>query len=90
MLCGAGSKDIVEELIKAGASVTAAAVGGATPLHAAAEAGALDLVLLLLQVSRLPDSQLLWHRLLNFAYSAFCSSPWNLQRMHFVPVCESE
>ena len=48
--CGvAGSKDIVEQLLAAGADPTIAAAGGATPLHAAAEAGQLDIVLMLLQ-----------------------------------------
>ena len=45
----------MEQLLAAGADPTAAADGGATPLHAAAEAGQLDTVLLLLKVlSRVP------------------------------------
>ncbi len=49
-LRAAGSKDIVQQLLAAGADPTIAAMGGATPLHAAAEAGQLETVLLLLQV----------------------------------------
>ena len=45
----AGSKDIVEALLAAGADAGAPALGGATPLHAAAEAGSLDIVLLLIK-----------------------------------------
>ena len=40
----------MEQLLAAGADPTIAADGGATPLHAAAEAGQLDSVLLLLKV----------------------------------------
>ena len=40
----------MKALVEAGADVTLAAEGGVTPLHAAAELGALDLVQLLLKV----------------------------------------
>ena len=40
----------MQQLLAAGADPTVAADGGATPLHAAAEAGQLDTVLLLLEV----------------------------------------
>ena len=46
----AGNSEAVKALVDAGADVSLAAVGGVTPLHAAAERGGLDLVHLLLKV----------------------------------------
>ena len=46
----AGSREIVQQLLTAGADPNIAAMGGATPLHAAADAGQLEIVLLLLKV----------------------------------------
>lgn len=48
----AGSQDVVELLLAAGADPTQAAAGGATALHAAAASGSLSAVLALLQVAQ--------------------------------------
>lgn len=50
--CRAGSEELLQRLIDMGANVNAAATGGVTPLHVAAEVGLKSVVQILLKVGK--------------------------------------